>query len=139
SYLTIEHDGPIPPEIRPLIGNRIYGCDDCQLVCPWNKFAQVHALPDWQPREGLAGSQIAQLLVWNEAEFLRRTEGSAIRRIGHARWLRNLALAAGNALRSEGLSEPEARSLRQALQALLSHPDAVVQEQVRWSLAPQLQ
>ena len=139
SYLTIEHDGPIPTELRPLIGNRVYGCDDCQLVCPWNKFAQVHALPDWQPREGLTGSQIAQLLGWSEEEFLRRTEGSAIRRIGHARWLRNLALAAGNALRSEGLSEPEARSLRQALQALLSHPDAVVQEQVRWSLAPQLQ
>ena len=139
SYLTIEHDGPIPPELRPLIGNRVYGCDDCQLVCPWNKFAQVHALPDWQPREGLTGSQIAQLLGWNEAEFLRRTEGSAIRRIGHARWLRNLALAAGNALRSKGLSESDERSLRQTLQALLSHPDAVVQEQVRWSLAPQPQ
>ena len=139
SYLTIEHDGPIPQELRPLIGNRVYGCDDCQLVCPWNKFAQVHALPDWQPREGLTGSQIAQLLGWNEAEFLRRTEGSAIRRIGHARWLRNLALAAGNALRSKGLSESDERSLRQTLQALLSHPDAVVQEQVRWSLAPQPQ
>ena len=139
SYLTIEHDGPIPPELRPLIGNRVYGCDDCQLVCPWNKFAQVHALPDWQPREGLTGSQIAQLLGWSEEEFLRRTEGSAIRRIGHARWLRNLALAAGNALRSGGLPASDERSLRQALQALLSHPDAVVQEQVRWSLAPQLQ
>ncbi len=139
SYLTIEHDGPIPPELRPLIGNRVYGCDDCQLVCPWNKFAQVHALPDWQPREGLTGSQIAQLLGWSEEKFLRRTEGSALRRIGHARWLRNLALAAGNALRSEGLSESDERSLQLALQALLSHPDAVVQEQVRWSLAPQLQ
>ncbi len=139
SYLTIEHNGPIPPELRPLIGNRVYGCDDCQLVCPWNKFAQVHGLPDWQPREGLTGSQIADLLGWNEAEFLRRTEGSAIRRIGHARWLRNLALAAGNALRSGGLPEFDERSLRQALQALLNHPDAVVQEQVRWSLARQSQ
>ncbi len=139
SYLTIEHDGPIPPELRPLIGNRVYGCDDCQLVCPWNKFAQVHALPDWQPREGLTGSQIAQLLGWSEEKFLRRTEGSALRRIGHARWLRNLALAAGNALRSGGLPASDERSLQLALQALLSHPDAVVQEQVRWSLAPQLQ
>ena len=134
SYLTIEHAGPIPEALRPLIGNRIYGCDDCQLVCPWNKFAQVHPLADWQPREGMTGSAIATLLGWSESEFLRRTEGSAIRRIGHARWVRNLALAAGNALHAGRLSEQEAQALRQALQAQACHDDAVVREQVRWSL-----
>ena len=134
SYLTIEHEGPIPLELRPLIGNRVYGCDDCQLVCPWNKFAQVHALPDWQPREGLTGSAIASLLGWSEAEFLRRTEGSAIRRIGHARRLRNLALAAGNALRSNALSSGEAQALRLALLALAEHPHEVLREQIQWSL-----
>lgn len=135
SYLTIEHAGPIPHELRPLIGNRVYGCDDCQLVCPWNKFAQTHGLPDWQPREGLTGSAIATLLAWDEAEFLRRTEGSAIRRIGHARWLRNLALAAGNALRSGTLEASAQQALQAALQAHAEHGDEVVREQVRWSLA----
>ena len=134
SYLTIEHAGPIPEELRPLIGNRVYGCDDCQLVCPWNKFAQVHALPDWQPREGLTGAAIAELLTWDETEFLHRTEGSAIRRIGHARWLRNLALAAGNALASGSLSVGEIQALREALQRWQAHADAVVAEQVAWSL-----
>lgn len=135
SYLTIEHEGPIPPELRPLMGNRIYGCDDCQLACPWNKFAQISALPDWQPREGLSAGRIAQLMAWGEAEFLRRTEGSAIRRIGHARWLRNLALAAGNALASDALAASEREQLQCALQALKAHADPVVQEQVAWSLA----
>ncbi len=134
SYLTIEHAGPIPHELRPLIGNRVYGCDDCQLVCPWNKFAQVHLLADWLPREGLAGSAVEDLLAWSEAEFLRRTEGSAIRRIGHARWLRNLALAAGNALRLDTLKPGEAQRLRQSLTAWVEHPDEVVREQVQWSL-----
>ena len=135
SYLTIEHAGPIDEALRPLIGNRIYGCDDCQLACPWNKFAQVSAVPDWQPREGLAAASILELLAWSEAEFLRRTEGSAIRRIGHARWLRNVALAAGNALASGALSAAQRQALGQALAAQAAHPDAVVQEQVAWSLA----
>ena len=134
SYLTIEHAGPIPHELRPLIGNRVYGCDDCQLVCPWNKFAQVHPLPDWQPREGLTDAALADLLGWSEAQFLHRTEGSAIRRIGHARWLRNLALAAGNALASGALPPAQVQGLRQALQAHAEHPDEVVREQVAWSL-----
>ena len=134
SYLTIEHKGPVDPDLRALMGNRIYGCDDCQLVCPWNKYARTSPLPDWQPREGLQGSDLAQLLAWDEAQFLRRTEGSAIRRIGHARWLRNLALAAGNALRSVALSPADTQALREALQAHRSHPDPVVQEQVAWSL-----
>jgi epoxyqueuosine reductase len=135
SYLTIEHAGPIDEALRPLIGNRIYGCDDCQLACPWNKFAQVSALPDWQAREGLENAGIVALMAWSEAEFLRRTEGSAIRRIGHARWLRNLALAAGNALASGLLDAKEREDLQEALLAQAAHPDPVVQEQVAWSLA----
>jgi epoxyqueuosine reductase len=133
SYLTIEHAGPIPVELRPLIGNRIYGCDECQLVCPWNKYAQRSALPDFDAREGLVAESLDRLLAWSEAEFLRRTEGSAIRRIGHARWLRNVALAAGNAWPS--LTTAQAIHLKASLQLLLQHPDAVVAEQAAWSLA----
>jgi epoxyqueuosine reductase len=134
SYLTIEHEGPIPIELRPLIGNRIYGCDECQLVCPWNKYAQRSTLPDFDPRPGLTGSSVAALLAWDEAEFLRRTEGSAIRRIGHARWQRNLALAAGNALAAPQITAEEAKQLKTLLQALLQHPSEVVREQAAWSL-----
>ncbi|MGZ5195979.1 MAG: tRNA epoxyqueuosine(34) reductase QueG, partial [Ramlibacter sp.] len=101
SYLTIEHPGTIPEDLRPLIGNRIYGCDDCQLACPWNKFAQRAALPDFDERAGFAGSQLVQLFGWSEADFLHYTEGSAIRRIGHERWLRNVAVAMDNALRAQ--------------------------------------
>jgi epoxyqueuosine reductase len=99
SYLTIEHAGPIPLEFRAAIGNRIYGCDDCQLVCPWNKYAQVSTLPDFDVRPALADPTLLDLWRWNEAEFLRHTEGSAIRRVGYERWRRNLAVALGNALR----------------------------------------
>lgn len=128
SYLTIEHAGSIALELRPLIGNRIYGCDDCQLVCPWNKFAQRSPLPDFDPREGLSGQQLADLFAWTEEEFLARTEGSPIRRIGHARWLRNIAVALGNALRAG--ADARAALLRHA-----DHPDAVVREHVAWALA----
>lgn len=134
SYLTIEHDGPVPHALRPLLGNRIYGCDECQLVCPWNKYARTSPLPDWLPREGLQGEGLVRLLGWDEAMFLQRTEGTAIRRIGHARWLRNLALAAGNALAHPSLPAAEAMALRQALQAWLHHPSEVVREQLQWSL-----
>ena len=130
SYLTIEHAGPIPLELRPLIGNRIYGCDDCQLICPWNKFAQRNALPDFDARPGLAGSQLAVLFAWTEAEFLRYTEGGPIRRIGHERWLRNVAVALGNALRATGSAE-----VRAALQARANDASALVQEHVAWALA----
>jgi epoxyqueuosine reductase len=129
SYLTIEHAGSIPVELRPLMGNRIYGCDDCQLVCPWNKFAKRSALPDFDEREGLAGSDLVELFAWTEEEFLRRTEGSAIRRIGHERWLRNIAVAIGNALRVQ--DDP---AVRAALQARAEHPSAVVREHVAWAL-----
>ena len=130
SYLTIEHAGSIPVELRPLIGNRIYGCDDCQLICPWNKFARRSALPDFDERAGLTGRQLAKLFGWSEEEFLRHTEGSAIRRIGHERWLRNIAVAIGNALRMQG--DP---LLRQALQSRADHPSALVREHVAWALA----
>ncbi len=133
SYLTIEHAGSIPEELRPLLGNRIYGCDDCQLVCPWNKFAQRSPLPDFDERHGLGNAQLLQLWQWDEATFLRCTEGSPIRRIGHARWLRNIAVALGNALRVA--TEDEAVVLTQALQQHSQHPDAVVREHVAWALA----
>jgi len=129
SYLTIEHAGAIPEELRPKIGNRIYGCDDCQLVCPWNKFAQRSPLPDFDARPGFTGAPLSGLLAWSDEEFLRRTEGSPIRRIGHERWLRNVAVAAGNALRAE--DDP---TLRSALQALAQHPSALVREHVAWAL-----
>ena len=129
SYLTIEHAGPIPLEFRPLIGNRIYGCDDCQLICPWNKFAQRSALPDFDERRGLAGSQLATLFGWTEDEFLRWTEGSPIRRIGHERWLRNIAVAMGNALRAG--QDPE---IMAALVLRADHPSALVREHVAWAL-----
>ncbi len=136
SYLTIEHAGPIPLALRPLIGNRIYGCDDCQLVCPWNRFAQRNALPDFDPRGGLVGAQLLHLWAWSEAEFLQRTEGSPIRRIGHERWLRNVAVALGNALRAGTQPALPAQQwqLRQALHARLDDPSALVREHVAWAL-----
>ncbi|TXI96075.1 MAG: tRNA epoxyqueuosine(34) reductase QueG, partial [Aquabacterium sp.] len=128
SYLTIEHDGPIPHELRPLMGNRIYGCDDCQLACPWNKFAQRARVPDFDVRPALNDPTLLQLWQWDEATFLRLTEGSPIRRIGHARWQRNIAVAMGNALaawRDRDLTADETAlrdQLVQALQAWLDTP-----------------
>ena len=129
SYLTIEHAGPIPLELRPMMGNRIYGCDDCQLVCPWNKFAQRSALPDFDERAGLTGQQLVTLFGWTEAEFLKCTEGSAIRRIGHERWQRNIAVAMGNALRA-GCDD----GIRNMLQAKLPMASALVAEHIDWAL-----
>ena len=129
SYLTIEHAGPIPLELRPLMGNRIYGCDDCQLVCPWNKFAVPSPLADFAPRDALVGQSLVTLFAWSEAEFLRHTEGSPIRRIGHERWLRNIAVAMGNALRAG-----EDAEIRAALQGRAEHPSAIVREHVAWAL-----
>jgi epoxyqueuosine reductase len=130
SYLTIEHAGAIPLELRPLMGNRIYGCDDCQLVCPWNKFARRSPLADFDAREGLSGSSLVAFFAWSEAEFLRRTEGSPIRRIGHERWLRNLAVALGNALRAA----PD-DAVSSALQTRADHPSELVREHVAWALS----
>ena len=129
SYLTIEHDGPIPTEFRAAIGNRIYGCDDCQLVCPWNKYARRSTLPDFDPREPLGTATLLQLWAWDEAEFLRRTEGSAIRRIGWQRWRRNLAVGLGNARHTTG-----DESLGQALAAARAASDSLVAEHIDWAL-----
>lgn len=126
SYLTIELHGPIPVELRPLMGNRIYGCDDCQLVCPWNRFARVAEEPDFNVRNRLDAPKLVELFGWTEDEFLKYTEGSAIRRIGHERWLRNIAVALGNA--------PPNDSIRAALQARAAHPSELVREHVRWAL-----
>ena len=127
SYLTIELDGAIPEEFRRAIGNRIYGCDDCQLVCPWNKFARPSAEKDFAVRHGLDHSQLIDLFAWSEADFLEKTAGSAIRRIGHERWLRNIAVALGNA--------PTSPAVIAALSAREAHPSEVVREHVGWALA----
>ncbi|MGE3104279.1 MAG: tRNA epoxyqueuosine(34) reductase QueG [Lysobacterales bacterium] len=126
SYLTIELDGAIPEPLRAAIGNRIYGCDDCQLVCPWNKFAGFSAEPDFRARHRLDATPLTALFAWTEAEFLARTEGSAIRRIGYLRWLRNIAVALGNA--------PPSTAVRDALLGRIEHPSDLVREHVRWAL-----
>jgi epoxyqueuosine reductase len=129
AYLTIELRGSIPVELRPLIGNRIYGCDDCQLVCPWNKFSRKSVEPDFEKRNGLDASSLTQLFAWDEAQFLARTEGSAIRRIGYESWSRNIAVALGNA--------PHDENLAQALNARRDDPSEVVREHVDWALQRQ--
>jgi epoxyqueuosine reductase len=129
SYLTIELEGSIPPPLRPLMGNRVYGCDDCQLVCPWNKFAALSVEPDFAARHGLDAPGLIELFAWDEETFLARTAGSAIRRIGHVRWLRNIAVALGNAPRSD--------AVRAALAARRDHPSGTVREHVTWALARQ--
>ena len=135
SYLTIEHAGPIPLELRPLMGNRIYGCDDCQLTCPWNKYAALSPLPDFDARAAITDVTLIELWRWSEAEFFRRTEGSAIRRIGFERWQRNLAVAMGNALRSNENNENAA--LRAALEGSLEAASPLVAEHMLWALATQ--
>ena len=129
SYLTIEHDGPIPLELRAPIGNRIYGCDDCQLVCPWNKYAQVASLPDFDARAGLAEASLLELWAWSEDDFLRATEGSAIRRIGWERWRRNLAVGLGNALRASGDGR-----IAEALRCARGAASELVREHIDWAL-----
>ena len=130
SYLTIEYAGEIPHEFRGAIGNRIYGCDDCQLVCPWNKFAQKSVLPDFALRHGLDDVSLLELLAWSEADFKTRMAGSAIYRIGHAQWQRNILLALGNA--------PFTDEIVAAIRPFTQHSDSVLAEQARWSLAQQI-
>jgi len=130
SYLTIEHPGAIPTELRAAIGNRVYGCDDCQLVCPWNRYAQRSSLPDFDAREPLGSAELLTLWGWDEAEFLKRTEGSAIRRIGHERWQRNLAVALGNALRAR--PDP---AIEQALRGRRGDASPLLREHIDWALA----
>ena len=126
SYLTIEFKGSIPQELRPLIGNRVFGCDDCQIVCPWNRFAKPTAQPDFQPRHNLDNSDLVTLFRWTEDEFLSHTEGSPLRRAGYERWLRNLAVALGNA--------PTSIPVVEALKAHQQHPSPLVREHVEWAL-----
>ena len=127
SYLTIEHKSAIPEELRPLIGNRVYGCDDCQLVCPWNRFAKVSRESDFQVRNGLDNSTLVDLFAWTEEQFDERMRGSPIRRIGYERWLRNLAVGLGNA--------PTSPQVVEVLVARKNHPSALVREHVEWALA----
>ena len=127
SYLTIELKGAIPEELRPLMGNRVFGCDDCQLVCPWNRFSKPSGEQDFRPRHSLDNSQLASLFLWSEEEFLTRTEGSAIRRTGYEGWLRNLAVGLGNA--------PSTIPVIEALKARQDHPSALVREHVAWALS----
>ncbi|PJK00307.1 tRNA epoxyqueuosine(34) reductase QueG [Lysobacteraceae bacterium NML03-0222] len=127
SYLTIEHQGSIPEDLRRGIGNRIFGCDDCQLICPWNKFARRFEEPDFAPRNRLDVASLVELFAWEEDEFLRRTKGSPIRRSGHERWLRNIAVALGNA--------PTTPAIIAALHSRAQHPSELVREHVAWALA----
>jgi epoxyqueuosine reductase len=127
SYLTIEHKSAIPEELRPLIGNRVYGCDDCQLVCPWNSFARMSPEKDFQVRNGLDRATLVELFAWTEEEFDTRLQGSPIRRIGYERWLRNLAVGLGNA--------PTSLPVVNALRARADHSSALVREHVHWALS----
>jgi len=129
AYLTIELKEAIPEDLRPLIGNRIFGCDDCQLVCPWNKFAQPTREEDFAPRHGLDGAKLTELFAWTEEEFLAKTEGMPIRRAGYEGWLRNVAVALGNA--------PHSSEIVEALQVRADHPSALVREHVAWALKRQ--
>jgi epoxyqueuosine reductase len=126
SYLTIENRGPIPSELRAAVGNRIFGCDDCQLVCPWNKFAHNATVADFDSRHGLDGEELTSLFAWTEPEWLERTSGSALRRAGYEGWLRNVAVALGNA--------PSEPTVAAALKARADHRSALVREHVRWAL-----
>jgi epoxyqueuosine reductase len=133
SYLTIEHKGSIPEALRPLVGNRVYGCDDCQLACPWNRYAQESGEADFAVRNGLDSASLAALFAWNESEFHERLAGSAIHRIGYERWLRNIAVGLGNALAA--LSDARARAaIEAALGARRDDPSPLVREHVAWAL-----
>ena len=129
SYLTIEHPGTIPVGLRPLFGNRIYGCDDCQLVCPWNRFANKSSEEDFLPRNGLDAPQLVELFGWSEKQFLKKMEGSPIRRIGHERWLRNIAVALGNSSSTPVVIK--------ALKKWENHHSAIVREHIIWALEQQ--
>ena len=127
SYLTIELRGTIPVELRPLMGNRIFGCDDCQFVCPWNRFARTSAEKDFAPRHGLEAPELVQLFGWDETQYLEKTAGSALRRCGYEGWLRNIAVALGNA--------PTTPTVLRALRARGDHPSTLAREPVAGALA----
>mgnify|MGYP002760066995 FL=1 len=127
SYLTIELKGPIPVELRSMMGNRVFGCDDCQIVCPWNRFAKPSREQDFQPRHGLENAELAQMFLWDEPTFLRKTEGGPLRRAGYERWLRNLAVGLGHA--------PSPIPVIEALKARRDDASPLVREHVEWALA----
>ena len=127
SYLTIESADSIPEDLRPLLGNRVFGCDDCQLVCPWNRYARQSEVVDFAPRHGLDSASLVELFAWSAADFEQRTRGSPLRRISHEQWLRNLAVGLGNA--------PSSPAVLAALTARSAHPSALVREHVAWALA----
>lgn len=135
SYLTIEHQGSIPAELRPLMGNRVYGCDDCQLVCPWNKFAQLSSVPDFLPRHGLEHADLLNLWSWSEDDFLSKHEGSPIRRIGYQSWRRNLAVGMGNALRASNMDALGKEKIITALEQALPGASELLKEHIEWALA----
>lgn len=135
SYLTIEHQGSIPEELRPLMGNRVYGCDDCQLVCPWNKFAQLSSVPDFLPRHGLEHADLLNLWSWSEDDFLSKHEGSPIRRIGYQSWRRNLAVGMGNALRASNMDALGKEKIITALEQALPGASELLKEHIEWALA----
>lgn len=134
SYLTIELKGAIPENLRPLIGNRIYGCDDCQIVCPWNRFAKYSNEPDFAPRHGLDKPALAELFGWDEKTFLSNTEGSPLRRLNHERWLRNIAVALGNALANAQTDKSDLVKIHEALRSGMEHKSPLVREHVAWAL-----
>jgi epoxyqueuosine reductase len=134
SYLTIEHQGSIPEELRPLMGNRVYGCDDCQLVCPWNKFAQLSSVPDFLPRHGLEHADLLTLWSWSEEDFLVKHEGSPIRRIGYESWRRNLAVSMGNALSSASLDDDAREKIISCLKQVLPSTSDMLKEHIEWAL-----
>jgi epoxyqueuosine reductase len=134
SYLTIEHQGSIPEELRPLMGNRVYGCDDCQLVCPWNKFAQLSSVPDFLPRHGLEHADLLTLWSWSEEDFLSKHEGSPIRRIGYEAWRRNLAVGMGNAIRSASLDDGVKEKITIGLKQVLPSASDMLKEHIEWAL-----
>lgn len=134
SYLTIEHQGSIPEELRPLMGNRVYGCDDCQLVCPWNKFAQLSSVPDFLPRHGLEHTDLLSLWSWSEEDFMSKHEGSPIRRIGYESWRRNLAVGMGNALRSASLDAGVKEEMIACLKQVLPSASDMLKEHIEWAL-----
>lgn len=135
SYLTIENKGPIPLEFRQAIGNRIYGCDDCQAICPWNRFAQISQELDFEVRGQLDAPKLTDLLSWNEDKFLAQMTGSAIRRIGFSSWQRNLIVAAGNALSAEKLESTETAALKQLLLQIKSNCSSMIAEHINWALS----
>ncbi len=135
SYLTIEHKGPIPEALRPPIGNRVYGCDDCQLVCPWNKYAQDAGEQDFKVRNGLDDVTLLELFSWSEQQFNERLAGSAIRRIGYVQWLRNIAVGLGNARAALAENDPRRATIYAALQTRQTEPNTLLREHITWAMA----